>query len=68
MPRVMRKPLRAHFHNFDHNFVALTSLEPSHRTFCVIGNERTFGQIPRVIGIDLRADFDNFFINLTPSN
>ena len=43
MPRVMRKPLRAHFHT---------------------GNERTFGQIPRVIGIDLRADFDNFVITL----
>ena len=35
MPRVMRKRLRAHFHNFDHNFAVLANREPS-RQFCVI--------------------------------
>ena len=35
MPRVMRKPLRVNFHNFDHNFAVLANREPS-RQFCVI--------------------------------
>ena len=34
-PRVLRKRLRAHFHNFDHTFDVLANREPS-RQFCVI--------------------------------
>ena len=64
MPRVMCVRLRVDFHNFDHNFVVSRVL--NHRVgLCVIGNVRTFGQIPRVIGIELRVNFDG--VELGPS-
>ena len=68
MPRVMRKPLRADFHNFDHNFAVLANREPS-RQFCVIEFEEdswaNYGVIEpcRELWSNLR-DFDNFMLIL----
>ena len=65
MPRVMRKPLRADFHNFDYNFAVLANREPS-RQFCVIEFEEDSWANYAVIEACLRVNFDNFFITLPP--
>ena len=57
MPRVMRKPLRVNFHNFDHNFAVLANREPS-RQFCVIEFEEDSWANYGVIEPCLRVDFD----------
>jgi len=44
IPRVMRKRLRAHFHNFDHNFAVRANREPS-RQFWVIELNRPLGKL-----------------------
>ena len=67
MPRVMRKRLRAHFHNFGYNFAVLANREPSCH-FGVIELNGQVGQITRVVEPYLRANFNNFYITLTPSN